>query len=69
MHDVEEDITQSQDLSTRSSSAYIELAQMKSFIHKLQHRSNADAAWFLVPTRVGDDIAELVDVESMGSLG
>lgn len=69
MFDVREGVTWSQELRTRLSSAHLELAQMKSFIHNLQYSSDSDAAWMLVRLRMGDDIAQLAGVESLRKFG
>lgn len=40
---------------------------MKRFIHGLQHRSEADAAYLLVRLRMGDGVADLSNIESLRS--
>jgi uncharacterized protein YlxW (UPF0749 family) len=47
MYDSEEGTTRQQDLRNRLSSAQIELAQLKRFVHSLQNSSDADAAGLL----------------------
>lgn len=68
MYDVEERITRSQDLRARLRSAHIELTQMKSLIHNLRYGSDSNAASLLVRLRMGEDIAQVADVESLRSI-
>lgn len=63
MYDIEEGITRLHDLRTRMSSARLELARMKSFIHSLQFSSDTDAAWLLVRLRMGYGIAQVANIE------
>lgn len=68
MFDVIEGVTWSENLRTRLSSAHLELAHMRSFIHNLQYGSDSDAASLLVRLRMGEDIAQLAVVESLRSI-
>jgi hypothetical protein len=67
MYDFEEGTTRQKDLRNRLSSAQIELAQLKRFVHNLQYSSDADAVGLLVRLRMGEDIAELASAEPLRS--
>lgn len=61
-YDIEEGLTRQQDLRTRLSSAQKELAHMEDLVRELRHGSDAYAIQLLVRLRMGEDVAQLVDV-------